>query len=160
MCFTALFSSGRWEMQGRAHKGFFLRSCWVLHAGGLLEFQLPLSWHFPGSSFFWGPGWGVELLLFPATGAHCAGIKGFVLVGKLRHEERTGACQQAERSPSNTAFCPLGCAAPRMAWMGVDFPFKCDSPVGRDERHTHRVFLHRSCVQPGASAPLLVGRDG
>lgn len=131
MCFSALFSFGRWEMQGRAHKGFFSAlHCWVAQAGRLSEIlNLPP----PGSSLAaplsGDQAGGVQLLLVPATGAHCTGMKGFVLVGKLRREKGTGASpvpvarQQAECSPSNTAFCLLGCAAPRMVLDGGEFSF-------------------------------------
>lgn len=109
-------------------------------------------------------GWEVQLLLLPATGARYRGIKGFVLVGKLRHGKGTGASQRQGSGLSavtpTQAFCPPGRAAPRTAGAGVDFPFKQNSLVQSTKHLVCHDFLHRSRAWPGVSAPLLAGRGG
>lgn len=96
---------------GQSPQGVFpALCCWVAQAGrpsGVLTSPLLAG---PWEQLYLGTRLGVQLLLLPATGARCTGIKGFVLVGKQRCEKGT---------------------APKMAWMDVDFPFKYHSPVER-----------------------------
>lgn len=104
-----------------------------LRSGAPWGFNLPLLAARLGAALSEEAGWGVQLLLLPATGARHGRIKGLVLAGKLRHGKGTGASQWQGSELSavlpTQAFCPPGCAAPRMAGAGVDFPFKHNSFV-------------------------------